>query len=144
MPRKSPAQVARILAKSKGKCWYCGCQLTPHIQSHLSPLPTAINLEHQIPKTKGGTNREENLVYSCQTCNSSKGGSTVEEYRLRLQRKADPEISACNFLKKAIAECPDLHGAEEVKRIIKHIEGKELPQITFYGELVANEIEVAS
>jgi hypothetical protein len=118
--------------------------LTPYIESHHSPLPTSRNLEHQTPKTKGGTNKEENLVYSCQTCNSSKGGNTVEEYRLRLQRKSDPEFSACDLLKKAIAECPDLHRVEDIKEIIREIEAKELPQITFYGESVAGRMEAAS
>lgn len=140
--KRNPSQVARILAKSNGQCWYCGCGLTPYMQGQHSP--TSMNIEHQTPKAKGGTNREENLVYSCQTCNFSKGGSTVEEYRLRLQRKTNPELSACELLKKAISDFPDLHRVDDIKEIIAAIEAKELPAIVFYGEWLRGQSEVAA
>lgn len=50
-----------------GLCWYC--------QDYL-PY-TRINVEHIIPRSKGGTNRKSNLVLACSNCNKNKGSSLV-------------------------------------------------------------------
>uniref|UniRef100_A0A6M3JLV8 Putative homing endonuclease n=1 Tax=viral metagenome TaxID=1070528 RepID=A0A6M3JLV8_9ZZZZ len=52
------------------RCAYCGCELTSD----------TITIDHQIPLIRGGTNYIDNLVPSCQSCNSKKGTKTAEEY----------------------------------------------------------------
>lgn len=53
-------------------CWYCGDWLT---QSNLATL------DHQHPRSRGGSDSPRNTVLACRSCNSSKGTKTVEEYR---------------------------------------------------------------
>ena len=38
-------------------------------------------LDHIFPLIRGGTNNLENLVMACRSCNSSKGGKTVGEWK---------------------------------------------------------------
>jgi len=44
-------------------CFYCRCQLQEH----------AFTLDHQIPKSKGGSNSRKNYVAACGPCNTTKG-----------------------------------------------------------------------
>lgn len=46
--------------------------------------------DHAIPRCKGGTDHVANLVMACQSCNSSKGGRCVWEWR-------DPEDYAASI-----------------------------------------------
>lgn len=57
----------QIYARDKFTCRYCG----------ESGVPLA--LDHLIPILRGGTNDLENLVTSCQSCNSRKGAQWPEE-----------------------------------------------------------------
>lgn len=63
-------------SRSKGRCYYCG-----------NENPDTI--DHIFPKSLGGTNRQDNLVLACKSCNCSKGQMTVEEYRAYSWRKAN-------------------------------------------------------
>ena len=54
---------------------YCGKQDTP------------LQMEHLIPKSRGGTDRISNLTLSCEFCNQKKGTQTAEEFGF-------PEIQA--------------------------------------------------
>ena len=49
-----------LLEKFGRKCSYCGKQNTP------------LEVEHIIPKSRGGSNRVDNLCISCRTCNQKK------------------------------------------------------------------------
>ncbi len=54
--------------KSKGYlCWYCG--------------KDAETLDHFIPKIKGGTNADDNLIPSCTNCNIRKRERPLEIFR---------------------------------------------------------------
>lgn len=57
------------------KCFYCDAD-----------LGDAATLEHLTPVSKGGINARENLVYACQSCNSKKHNSTLEEYAVKTGR----------------------------------------------------------
>lgn len=46
-------------------CWWCHKEL---------PLEQ-LTLDHLIPKSKGGTNSQENLRLACKPCNSKRGNS---------------------------------------------------------------------
>jgi len=45
------------------------------------------SLDHILPKSRGGSNTWENLVYACKEINSLKGDKTIKEAGLRLIRK---------------------------------------------------------
>lgn len=49
-------------------CVYCGAKNIP------------MEIEHIIPKSRGGTNSITNLVLSCSKCNRKKGNKTAEEF----------------------------------------------------------------
>lgn len=58
-------------------CQYCG----------VSPHPRELNLDHVMPRSRGGRSSWENLVTSCRLCNLRKGGSTPEECGMLLRRE---------------------------------------------------------
>ena len=51
------------------RCAYCGTARAKRYE-----------LDHIIPKSRGGTNRVSNLVVSCQSCNIAKGNMSVEDF----------------------------------------------------------------
>lgn len=65
----------RIMAKTDGRCGYCGKLFEPDEPVHF---------DHMTPKCRGGNGDESNLLPSCQRCNSKKGYKTVDEFRYRL------------------------------------------------------------
>jgi hypothetical protein len=69
---------SEVYKKTGGKCWYCGCELSPYM-NRMSP--DLFVIEHQIPISRGGTNETNNLVPACRSCNSQKAYKTVEEFR---------------------------------------------------------------
>lgn len=58
---------AEVLDRDGSRCIYCG-------------TTENITIDHQVPTSRGGTNELENLVACCQSCNSSKGDRTPEEW----------------------------------------------------------------
>jgi RHS repeat-associated protein len=52
------------------------------------PGPTQSNIDHAIPKSRGGNNTQENAQNTCRTCNLDKGTSTTTEYLQRLYETA--------------------------------------------------------
>jgi len=63
-----------IYARDSHTCQYCGRTIARN----------EINLDHVIPRSKGGTSTWENVVCCCYTCNRKKGGKAPEEARMRL------------------------------------------------------------
>jgi 5-methylcytosine-specific restriction endonuclease McrA len=57
-----------LLAKWGRKCVYCNDE---NVQ---------LEVEHIIPKSKGGTNRVSNLTLSCRQCNEAKSNQLVEQF----------------------------------------------------------------
>ena len=55
-----------LFKKCNGRCVYCGNK--------------AEEIEHIIPKSKGGTNSPYNLVIACKKCNKLKGKSSLKEF----------------------------------------------------------------
>lgn len=53
-------------------CRYCGA----------TPMATVLQIEHVIPKSKGGTDDPVNLVTSCQPCNAGKSNIELGECKL--------------------------------------------------------------
>lgn len=66
-----------IYARDHNRCQYCGRR-----------FPRAeLNLDHVIPRSKGGTSVWENVVCSCHRCNRNKGGRSPAEASMRLIRQ---------------------------------------------------------
>jgi 5-methylcytosine-specific restriction endonuclease McrA len=57
-----------LLEKFGRQCAYC----------HISNVP--FEIDHQVPRSRGGSNRVSNLVLSCHTCNLAKGNKTAAEW----------------------------------------------------------------
>lgn len=57
-----------LLEKFGRKCMYCAAQNTP------------LNVEHVVPKARGGTNRVSNLGIACIPCNTKKAARPLEDF----------------------------------------------------------------
>lgn len=63
-----------IYARDDNTCQYCGSKY------HRAEL----NLDHVVPRSRGGSTNWENVVCSCIPCNLKKGGRTPEEAGMKL------------------------------------------------------------
>jgi 5-methylcytosine-specific restriction endonuclease McrA len=78
MPKKSPKlNSANIRKRDGGRCQYTNRLLAPHEG----------NLDHVVPKSRGGKDTWTNLVWSSKEINQKKGDKTPEEAGLRLLRR---------------------------------------------------------
>lgn len=68
-------------AASGNKCVFCG---TNTVRS-ASPQANRSNIDHAIPKSRGGNNTAGNAQNTCQNCNLQKATKTTEEYLQREQ-----------------------------------------------------------
>jgi len=59
---------AYLLEKFRRRCVYCGA----------TDLP--FEIDHQVPRSRGGSDRVSNLVLSCHDCNTRKGNQTAAEF----------------------------------------------------------------
>ncbi len=90
-PQLTAKQKEAVARRAGGCCEYCGSQ------ARFSPDPFSI--EHIMPRSKGGTDEDENLALACQGCNNRKythveardpvSGNLVSLYHPRHQRWTD-------------------------------------------------------
>lgn len=66
-----------IFERDKNICQYCGCHFDRK----------DLNLDHVIPRDRGGPTTWENIVCSCVICNTRKANRTPQEASLRLIKK---------------------------------------------------------
>ena len=75
VPRKRPKLCARTIRERDGnRCQYTGVLLHPNEG----------NLDHVVPRSRGGADTWENLVWSSKTVNSKKGDRLPHEAGLKL------------------------------------------------------------
>lgn len=67
-----------MYARDGWGCRYCGVVTS---QRHGTERRT---IDHVFPRSRGGTTVVENLVVSCERCNSTKGHATLAELRWQL------------------------------------------------------------
>lgn len=83
-----------LLEKWGRKCAYCGRADVP------------LEIEHIIPKSRGGTDRVSNLTLACHECNQKKGNLTAEEFGFpEIQRQAKEPLkdaAAVNAVRWAV------------------------------------------
>lgn len=70
-----------------GKCAYCKTDIT-----HFRKRWNSLEIDHVIPKSRGGNDARENLVASCRNCNRSKGDKTRDEFMEALAARAEIEF----------------------------------------------------
>lgn len=120
------------------RCWYCGrAVIVCSARTALKPDGTALNeaqLDHLIPQSRGGKHDDENLVTSCKSCNASKNGKTVEEYRDYLRYSFHlPPAAAVLSLRAALAACPTPYDGE-LRAVIEFLDA-QIAEVHFYGEM---------
>lgn len=78
MPRTTIRLTRRnIFLRDGYTCQYCARRGTPR----------DLNLDHVMPRSRGGPMSWENVVCSCRVCNLKKGGRTPPEANMRLLRR---------------------------------------------------------
>jgi 5-methylcytosine-specific restriction endonuclease McrA len=66
--RKFPKkQKNRIMSRDGRKCKICGCY-------------EDLTIDHIVPVSKGGSNRDNNLMTLCLTCNQRKGSDIYHQF----------------------------------------------------------------
>lgn len=66
-----------LMLRDAHQCQYCG----------RSPSLRELNIDHVLPRSRGGQDSWDNLVTACRPCNLRKGWRTPEEASMRLIRK---------------------------------------------------------
>ena len=68
--RRVPLNRRAVFARDDHTCRYCGAR--------------AENLDHVVPRSRGGSHTWENVVAACRECNTRKGDRTPEEAGMEL------------------------------------------------------------
>jgi 5-methylcytosine-specific restriction endonuclease McrA len=77
-PRVSVRLTRRnLMFRDAHQCQYCGKR----------PPLRELNIDHVVPRSRGGDDSWENLVTACRPCNLRKGWKTPEEANMRLARR---------------------------------------------------------
>jgi hypothetical protein len=84
-----------LMLRDEFQCQYCGRR----------PGLRDLNVDHVVPRSRGGVDSWENLVVSCRLCNLRKGRRTPEEAGMRLlQRPQRPHWSTAARILLATSE----------------------------------------
>ena len=93
---------AYLLEKFGRQCAYCGIGKVP------------FEIDHLVPRSRGGSNRVSNLVLSCHDCNLAKGDKTAAEWgHPEVERQARAPLrdaAAVNMTRYALVEALGMLG----------------------------------
>lgn len=106
VPKKRPRFSSKnIWLREKGKCAYTGKQLKPHEG----------NIDHLIPKSRGGATDWLNCVLACKEVNAKKADLTPEEAGLKLLIKpvVPKELPSYHYIRNR-------HNIKEWEYFLKH------------------------
>lgn len=93
---------AYLLEKFGHKCAYCGKRDVP------------LEIEHIVPKSRGGSDRVSNLTIACHECNQAKGIQTADEFgHPRIQAKAKKSLKVAAFMNIVRRRIVDLLNCEQ-------------------------------
>lgn len=82
-------QIAGLIYEmTAGHCWYCGL--------HIAPFSNW-EIEHQQPRSRGGSDHLSNLVPACRACNRAKGTMNVDEFREFLLMKFSVALTKADY-----------------------------------------------
>ncbi len=83
--RKIAITKRAIFIRDNNRCQYCGA--------------AAENIDHVIPKSRGGKNSWDNVVAACKRCNAVKGSSLISETGFKLYKlPREPQPSLHMFI----------------------------------------------
>ncbi len=71
--RRVPLNRRAVFARDEHRCQYCGGK--------------AENLDHVLPRSRGGDHTWENVVAACRPCNTRKGNRTLTEAAMSLRSR---------------------------------------------------------
>ena len=95
MTRQSIYNNEREKLKSRNTCAYCGA------------TDISLTLDHLFAKARHGHDSADNLVYCCQSCNSSKRDTDYFQWVKRTGRQINPDVAE-RYLKNAYIYCEKL------------------------------------
>ncbi len=78
-----------VLSKWDRTCAYCNAQQVP------------LEIEHIVPRSKGGSNKISNLTLACHSCNQKKGSQSLEVF---LEKKPDLLLKIQSQAKKPLKD----------------------------------------
>lgn len=67
-----------VIERDQRLCRYCGCRTEGQYG------PRALTIDHIVPRSRGGTHDEANLVVACRQCNHLKKDRLLEEVNMAL------------------------------------------------------------
>lgn len=75
VPRQGRVAISRrsVFARDGHRCQYCGA--------------TAENIDHVVPRSRGGTHTWDNVVAACRRCNAAKEDRLLEETNFSLRHR---------------------------------------------------------
>lgn len=72
---------AAIYIRDEWRCVYCDREAHgAAFRSHKTAIYPGLNLDHVIPRSRGGTNDAGNVVTACEDCNRRKSDRTLDEW----------------------------------------------------------------
>jgi hypothetical protein len=74
-----------------------------------------LQIDHLIPRSRGGTDSADNTVWSCQTCNASRGDQGVFQW-LGLKKKDSLHRLVAGKYLKQLLELHQQHGSLDVRK----------------------------
>ncbi len=97
-----------VLYKWHHRCSYCGATDIP------------LQVEHIVPRSRGGSNRVSNLALACESCNLKKGNQTASEFgypEIQAQAKMPLKYAAhVSSMKTAVVQqLKDFFGSDQVR-----------------------------
>jgi 5-methylcytosine-specific restriction endonuclease McrA len=97
VPHRSTAPLSRraVFARDAHRCQYCGSN--------------AENLDHVVPRSRGGTHTWENVVASCRSCNARKEDRLPSECHMHLRRVPTAPHATTSLIVSAGPVDPDWH-----------------------------------
>jgi len=105
-----------LLEKYKRSCCYCNKTDVP------------LEVEHVVPKSKGGSNRIANLVLACRKCNEKKGTKDIEVF---LRKKPERLKTIKAGLKKPLRAAAAVNATRN--KIVRELRAFGLPVTTTTG-----------
>lgn len=68
-----PEKRRRIYERDGWRCVWCTCKVGSSINGRWIGVAAPACLDHVLPRERGGSNHESNLVTSCLSCNAARG-----------------------------------------------------------------------
>ncbi len=84
----------QVLKESRGRCELCGA----------TKKERPLDIDHIIPRSRGGKNEKANLQVLCSKCNRSKGNKDNTDFHNQIAEDYDPSCPFCNPVTNIIAE----------------------------------------